>query len=62
MTVHAQALAGHAEQGQQDDREGVAQQQPVTMRGIFDVGRLQAHAEAQVFGVAKATFHVLLAL
>jgi hypothetical protein len=53
MPIHAEALAGRAEQRQQNDREGVQQKQPVASLRIGDAKSAHAHAEAQVLRVAK---------
>ena len=42
VAVHAEALAGGTEQGEQDDGEGVEQQQPVAALRIGDAHRAQA--------------------
>ena len=56
MTVHAEAFAGGAEQGQKHDGEGVEEKQPVAPSRIGDAKRAHAHAEAQVRAVAEAGF------
>src|SRR3954447_4690374 len=57
VAVHAEALAGSTEQGEQDDGEGVEQQQPVAALRIGDPHRAEAQAEAQVLGVPEAGLH-----
>ena len=54
MAVHAEALAGSTEQGEQDDGESVEQQQSVAPLRVRDADRAEAQAEAQVLGVAEA--------
>ena len=54
MAVHAEALAGGAEPGEQDDGEGVEEQQPVAPLRVRDADRAEAHAEAQILGVPEA--------
>ena len=48
VTVHAEALAGGAEPGEQDD--GVEPQEPVAPLRVGDAHRGEAQAEAQVLG------------
>src|SRR4051812_20471113 len=54
MAVHAEALAGGAEQGEQNNGEGVEQQQPVAPLRVADVNGGEPHAEAQILGIAEA--------
>jgi hypothetical protein len=54
MAVHAEAFAGGAEQGEQNDGKGIEQQQPVAPLGVCDADRSEAHAEAQILGIAEA--------
>src|SRR4051812_2581937 len=58
VTVHAEALAGGAEQGEQDDGKGVEQQQPVAPLRVTDPDCREAHAEAQILGIPEAGLHV----
>src|ERR1700738_2310884 len=53
MSIHAECLAGSAEECQEDDGEGIDEQEPVAALRIFDSNRAEAHAEAQVLGVTK---------
>src|SRR3954468_14768174 len=48
VAVHAEALVGGTEQGEQDDGEGVEQQQAVAPLGVGDSNCAEAQAEAQV--------------
>ena len=50
MAVHAEALAGGAEQ---NDGKGIEQQQPIAPLGVCDADR----AEAQILGIAEAGLH-----
>ena len=45
MAVHAEAFAGGAEQGEQNDGEGIEQQQPVAPLRVADPDRGEAQAE-----------------
>ena len=54
MAVHAETFSGGAEQGQENDREGVEEKQPVAPLGDFDIAQdTHPHAEAKVLRVAK---------
>ena len=53
VAVHAEALAGGAEQGEQDHGDGIEQQQPVAALRVADADRAEAQAEAQVLGVPE---------
>src|SRR3954468_16608344 len=55
VAVHAEALAGGAKQGEQNDSEGVEQQQPVAPLRIADADRREA--EAQVLGISETGLH-----
>src|SRR4051794_29598475 len=58
VAVHAEALAGGAEQGEQDDSERIEQQQQsVAPLRIADANRREAHAEAQVLGISETGLH-----
>src|ERR1700691_723297 len=52
--VHAEAFAGGAQKGQQQDREGVEEQEAVAAPGIVDPECAHAHAEAQILAVSEA--------
>src|SRR3712207_9096840 len=54
MTVHAEALASSAEQGRQDDSEGVEEQQPVAPLRVGNADRGKAHTEMHVLGISEA--------
>jgi len=45
-----------AEQGQQNDGEGVEQQQPVTPVRVIDAESAHAHAETKMLRLAKSWF------
>ena len=61
MAVHAEALAGGAEQGEQDDGEGVEQQQPVApLRvGDADAERPMPKRRSLVSRKLGSTIHLL---
>ena len=52
MAVHAEAFAGGAEPGEQDDGKRIEQQQPIAPLGVCDADR--ADAEAQILGIPEA--------
>src|SRR5271167_5189373 len=54
--IQTEALAGSAEQGEQDDRQGAQKQQAVAPLRVGNPQYAHAHAESEVFGVAKARF------
>jgi hypothetical protein len=56
VPVHAEALAGGAEERQKDDRKSVQQQKPVTSARVGDAKGTHPHAEAQVLGVTETGF------
>src|ERR687898_276915 len=55
VAVHAEALAGGAEPGEQDDGEGIEQQQSVAPLRVADANG--GKAEAQILGIAEARLH-----
>src|SRR4051795_4998610 len=57
VAVHAEALAGGAEPGEQDDGEGIEQQQSVAPLRVADANRREAQAEAQVLGISETGLH-----
>ncbi len=56
LTVHAEALAGGAQNRQQQDGESVQEQEAVAALRIIDPQRAHAHSEAQILAVAEAGF------
>src|SRR3954463_3761606 len=56
VAVHAEALAGGAEQGEQDDGEGIEQQSVAPLR-VADVNAGEPHAEAQILGISETGLH-----
>jgi hypothetical protein len=54
--IIAQRFAGGTQQGQQDNREGVDQPQPITPLGGFDMHRRQSQTEAQILTVSQTAF------
>ena len=53
QAIHAKAFAHRAKQRQQGCGEGADQQQPIAALRLTDARRRQAHAEAQVLGIAE---------
>ena len=53
LAIHAEAFAGRAQDGRQNDGEGVQQQQAVAALRVVDPERANAHSEAQVLAVAE---------
>src|SRR3954452_14050899 len=57
VAVHAEALAGGAEQSEKDDGDGIERQAPVAPLRVADADRAEAQAEAQVLGVPETRLH-----
>ena len=53
QTVHSEALAGLAEDGQEGDGEGRDKQHAVAAVGAADVRLAQPHPEARILGIAE---------